>query len=70
MNILKNTFSFYQEGFKSLTLGKSLWKIVIIKLVVILVVLNLFIYDKSFKSEYKSYEEKKEFVFLNMTKGR
>lgn len=70
MNILKKTFSFYIDGFKELSLGKSLWKIVIIKLVVILVILNLFIYDKTFKSEYKSYDEKKDFVFSNMMKGR
>ena len=70
MNILQKTFSLYQDGFKNLTLGKSLWKIIIIKLVVILVILNLFVYDKTFKSEYNSSEAREEFVFTNMTKGR
>ncbi len=57
MNFLKLVFSLYYDGFRNLTIGKSLWKIVIIKLITILVVLNIFVYDKNFKSEYKTKEE-------------
>ncbi|AXH10410.1 DUF4492 domain-containing protein [Malaciobacter halophilus] len=69
MNYLKSVFNLYYEGFRNLTVGKSLWKIVIIKLITILVILNIFVYDKSFKSEYKTEQEKQDFVFKNMTKG-
>ncbi|AXH14515.1 DUF4492 domain-containing protein [Malaciobacter mytili LMG 24559] len=69
MNFLKSVFNLYYDGFRNLTIGKSLWKIVIIKLITILVVLNIFVYDKNFKSEYKTKEEKQDFVYKNMIKG-
>ncbi|RXI36753.1 DUF4492 domain-containing protein [Malaciobacter mytili] len=69
MNFLKSVFNLYYDGFRNLTIGKSLWEIVIIKLITILVVLNIFVYDKNFKSEYKTKEEKQDFVYKNMIKG-
>ncbi|MCG3706995.1 DUF4492 domain-containing protein [Aliarcobacter butzleri] len=51
-----------------MTIGKTLWKIILIKLLVILVFLNYFIHDKSIKTEYKTYEEKVDFVYKNLTK--
>ena len=68
MLIVKNIYSFYLNGFKNMTIGKTLWKIILIKLLVIFVFLNYFIHDKSMKTEYKTYEEKVDFVFKNLTK--
>ena len=65
---VKNIYSFYLNGFKNMTIGKTLWKIILIKLLVIFVFLNYFIHDKSMKTEYKTYEEKVDFVFKNLTK--
>jgi hypothetical protein len=65
---IKNIYSFYLNGFKNMTIGKTLWKIILIKLLVILVFLNYFIHDKSIKTEYKTYEEKVDFVYKNLTK--
>ena len=68
MSKLKNIYLLYKDGFMNLKLGKTLWKLIIIKLVVILVFLNIFIYDKSIKTEYKSDNEKIEFVLKNLIK--
>ena len=66
MNIIKQTYLFYFEGFKNMTIGKTLWKIIVIKLLVILVFLKLFVHDKTFKSEYVSSEAKSDFVSANL----
>jgi hypothetical protein len=68
MLIIKNVYYFYLNGFKNMTLGKTLWKIVLIKLLVILIFINLFIDNKSLKSEYKTYDEKVDFVYKNLIK--
>jgi len=57
---------FYIDGFKNMRVGKTLWKIIFVKLLVIFLVLNYFIHDKSLKSEYKSYDEKVNFVYENL----
>jgi hypothetical protein len=59
---------FYIDGFRNMKLGRTLWKIILLKLAIILLFLNYFIYDKSIKSEYKSEKEKSEFVYNNLVK--
>lgn len=68
MNKYLNIFNMYKDGFKNLTLGKVLWKLIFIKLVIILLVLNFFIYDKSINTEFKTENQKVDFVYKNITK--
>lgn len=67
LRFIANVFNFYLEGFKNLKLGKTLWKIIIIKLFVMFVVLKLFIFDSNFNTIFKSDQEKSEFVLKNIT---
>ncbi|EAI0063441.1 DUF4492 domain-containing protein, partial [Campylobacter jejuni] len=60
-------FNFYKEGFKNLILGKTLWKIIFIKLFVMFVILKLFVFDVNFNSIFKSDKEKSTFVLKNLT---
>mgnify|MGYP003496658104 CR=1 FL=1 len=65
---IKNIYSFYINGFKNMTIGKTLGKLILIKLLVIFLFLNYFIHDKSLNTEYKTYDEKVDFVYKNLTK--
>lgn len=65
---IKKIYYFYLDGFKNMTVGKTLWKIILIKLLVIFIFLNYFIHDKSLNTEYKTYDEKVDFVYKNLTK--
>ncbi|EAT14960.1 DUF4492 domain-containing protein [Desulfuromonas acetoxidans] len=42
---VRSVVNFYVEGFRSMKLGKTLWKIILLKLLVFLTVLNLFFPD-------------------------
>lgn len=68
MKKCKKIVNFYVDGFKNLTLGKTLWKIIILKLIIIFTFLNYYIYDKSIKSEYQTEIQKINFVYKNITK--
>lgn len=63
---IKNIYNFYIDGFKNMRLGKSLWKVILLKLFLILVVLNYFVYDKSIQSEFKTENERADFVYKNL----
>lgn len=69
MNVLKNIYSFYRDGFKNLTVGKTLWKIVFIKLLIIFCVLKVFIYSDNMDTRFQTDKQKSEFVYKNITKG-
>jgi len=68
LKTLKNIFLLYKEGFSNLRVGKTLWKLIIIKLLVILVFLNFFIYDRNLNTEYETDDKKIEFIFNNLIK--
>ena len=63
---LQGIFRFYYDGFRNMSVGKTLWKIILIKLAVILLFLNYFVHDKNFKTEYKTTDEKVNFVYENL----
>jgi len=63
---IKSIYMIYYDGFKNMTVGKTLWKIIFIKLAVILIFLKYFIHDKQFKTEYTTYDEKVNFVYENL----
>lgn len=64
--IFLQVFDFYKEGFKNLRLGKTLWKIIFIKLFVILIILKLFIFDVNFNSIFENDTQKSNFVLENL----
>ncbi|PAF44482.1 DUF4492 domain-containing protein [Helicobacter sp. 11S02596-1] len=58
----------YIEGFKTMQLGKTLWKIIIIKLIVMFGILKIFIFDKNIDNMFSTNEQKSAFVLENLTK--
>jgi flagellar basal body-associated protein FliL len=66
--ILYNIFQLYYQGFKSMTLGKKLWTIIIIKLVIIFLVLRLFFFPNFLKSNFKTDEQRSNHVIEQLTK--
>jgi hypothetical protein len=66
-NIIKKVFQFYYEGFKGMTLGKSLWAIIIIKLFILFFVLKLFFFPDLLKRNYKTDEERSRHVIEQLT---
>lgn len=65
--MLKKIWLFYYEGFKSMTLGKTLWLIVAIKLFIMFFVLKLFFF-KSDLGKYNSDQDKSKHVIEQLTK--
>lgn len=66
--ILKNIFHFYYEGFSNMTLGKKLWIIILIKLIILFLVLKLFFFPDFLKSNFKTDEQRSNHVIEQLTK--
>ena len=50
-NILYKVYHLYADGFRSMTVGKVLWTVIIIKLFVIFFVLKLFFFPDGLKQK-------------------
>ncbi len=60
-NIFSRVFNFYVEGFRQMTLGKTLWAIILIKLFIMFFILKLFFFP-DILSERDNGEGKQEYV--------
>lgn len=49
MNALKKIWNFYYQGFREMTLGRTLWLVILIKLFIIFFVLKVFFFPNYLK---------------------
>lgn len=59
---LQKLFSFYSDGFRNMTVGKTLWLIVWIKLFIIYVVLKIFFFPNYLNTNFKDDRSKANHV--------
>jgi len=69
MNIVSGIFRFYLDGFRRMTLGKTLWAIVLIKLFVMFAIVKVFLLPDYLGSRCETREEKSALVAENLTAG-
>lgn len=67
MSVFKNIFDFYYKGFKSMTVGKQLWIIILIKLFIMFAILKLFFFPDFLKSKFDSDQERSDYVIEQLT---
>ncbi len=64
--MLKNIYHFYVEGFRSMVLGRTLWKIILIKLTILLLLAN-FILPNYLNKHFATDAQRAEHVIDNLT---
>ena len=65
---LKNIFLFYYQGFRSMTVGRRLWLIIILKLIVMFLILKLFFFPNFLKTKFKTDRDRSNYVIEQLTK--
>lgn len=63
----KRIFTFYHDGFRSMVVGRTLWKIILIKLFVLFAVLKLFFFPNYLETHFQTEEERAGHVLGNLT---
>jgi len=61
-SFLQKTIAFYRDGFRGMTVGKSLWILVLIKLFIIFAVLRVFFFPNYLNTNYKDDQSKANHV--------
>lgn len=61
-NIFRRILSFYVDGFRSMTVGKKLWLLILIKLFILFFIFRLFFFPDILSSDYDSDAERAEAV--------
>ncbi len=69
-NIFHKIFRFYYDGFRSMTVGKKLWIIILIKLFIMFVILKLFFFPDILKENFSNDKERGDYVIDQLSKPR
>lgn len=67
---IRKIFDMYADGFRSMTVGRSLWIIIIVKLVFIFAVLKLFFFPDLLSTGYDTDAERAQAVRSTLTGDR
>ena len=67
MNTAAKIASFYCQGFRSMKTGRTLWLIIIIKLIIIFGFLKLVFYPDLLNSKFDSDAQRAAYVLRNIT---
>ena len=67
---MKQILKFYIDGFKGMTLGRTLWAIILIKLFILFFVLKLFFFPNYLKKNFSNDQERSSHVIENLTKSK
>lgn len=68
MTVSKKIFNFYYTGFRSMTVGKNLWAIILIKLAIMFLILKLFFFPNYLKTNFDTDQERSDHVIEQLTK--
>jgi len=68
VKLVKKVFFFYYDGFRSMTVGKKLWIIILIKLFIIFAILKLFFFPDFLKTHFKTDQQRSNYVIEQLTK--
>lgn len=67
--VIKKVVMFYVDGFRSMTVGRKLWIIILVKLFVMFAILKLFFFKDFLGSRFdNNQQEKSNYVLEQITK--
>ena len=62
MNIFEKIWIFYRDGFREMTVGKTLWAIILIKLFIFFIVIKLLFFPNILSRDYNTDVERAQHV--------
>jgi hypothetical protein len=65
--IFSRVFRFYLNGFRRMTVGRTLWKLIIIKLIIMFAVLKLFFFQGFLESKFTTDNQRSAYVIEQIT---
>ena len=60
-------YRFYRDGFRQMTVGRTLWKIIFIKLFVLFAVLKFFFFPDFLATEFTDDRQRADYVLEQLT---
>lgn len=66
-NALVRVLRFYYEGFRSMTVGRTLWVVILIKLAIMFLVLKVFFFPNFLNTRFSDDASRSQYVLEQLT---
>ncbi|WP_303722723.1 DUF4492 domain-containing protein [Malonomonas rubra] len=66
--MFNKAFHLYYDGFRSMALGRTLWKLVLIKLFIMFAILKTFFFPDFLATNFSTDAERADYVLQNLTR--
>ena len=66
-NLFWRIYRFYADGFRNMTLGRTLWKVILIKLIIMFGVLKLFFFPDYLGTNFTTDQQRADHVLDQIT---
>lgn len=66
--MLKKAYLLYYDGFRSMVLGRTLWKLIFIKLFIMFAILKTFFFPDFLATNFSNDAERSDYVLQNLTR--
>ena len=67
LSYISKIYRFYLDGFSRMTIGKSLWKIIFIKLFIMFAILKLFFFPDVLQTNFSTDQQRADHVIHQLT---
>lgn len=68
--LAKQLYLFYRDGFRAMVVGRTLWKIIAIKLFIMFAVLKLFFFPNYLNTNFTTENDRAGHVLENLTRSQ
>ena len=68
-SLLPRIYRFYRDGFRQMTLGRTLWKIIAIKLFILFAVLKFFFFPDFLATTFSTDRQRADYVIEQLTQS-
>ncbi|MDR3630459.1 MAG: DUF4492 domain-containing protein [Desulfocapsaceae bacterium] len=58
---------FYFDGFRAMTVGRTLWKVILIKIFILFAILKMFFFPDYLRTHFSTDQQRSEHVLEQMT---
>jgi hypothetical protein len=68
-SLLARIYRFYGDGFRQMTLGRTLWKIIFLKLFILFAVLKFFFFPDFLATTFSTDKQRADYVIEQLTQS-
>ena len=69
-NFSKSTYRMYRDGFRSMTVGRTLWIVIAVKLAILFLVVKMFFFPDRLQQDYDTDAERADAVRSELIKDK